>query len=213
MQQQQQLMMYQMQVQNQAMNVPHPAMRQQGLVPPVFVQPQLQGNIQVNNLNRRQDPILPQPVVRQPGLDLPAVAQTVPVANPDRRRQEPNDGVAPAQINPEQPVGRQEVAVLPAINENQDDDVEVIQGGIRHKKKVSEDKRNASSILKRLKNNWIKATREFIHYGETSGLGMIIDPMSNKPIFSGKNGTVFEVANTEAFRILENILYQNYKKG
>ena len=77
----------------------------------------------------------------------------------------------------------------------------MIQDGIRCKKKVSEDKKNASSILRRLKNNWIKATREFINYGETSGLGMIIDPMSNKPIFIGENGTVFEVANSDAFKV------------
>ena len=42
---------------------------------------------------------------------------------------------------------------------------------------------------------------------------MIIDPMSNKPIFIGENWTVFEVANSDAFKILENILYQNYKEG
>ena len=89
-------------------------MRHQGLVPPVFIQPQLQQNIQVDKLTRRQDPNLPQPFVRQAGLGLPAVSEAVS----DRRRQEPND-VAQTGINPKQPVGRQEVAVLPASNENQ----------------------------------------------------------------------------------------------
>ena len=56
--------------------------------------------------------------------------------------------MAPTQINHEQPVGRQEVNLHPAINENEGDYVEVIQGGIRRKKKVSEDKKNALSILK-----------------------------------------------------------------